>query len=279
MKLSDTHAHLDDEAFAGEETALVARAAAAGVTRIINVGFHEAGWASAAALVRRRAGQGLFLALGIHPNSAQEATPAALDRLAALCSGQVPDVPRVVAVGETGLDYYRTWCPPEVQRAAFRAHLRLARRLDLPVIIHDREAHTDIMAILREDGVGTRGVMHSFSGDVPMMEESIRLGYLIALSGPVTFPKAVDRHAVARAVPLDALLLETDCPYLTPQPYRGRRNEPAYIPYIARAIADLRGIPVAEVAAATCANANRLFGLRETTDGRPPTADDVARDA
>jgi TatD DNase family protein len=203
------------------------------------------------------------LALGIHPNYAQEATPAALEQLRALCAGEVAGVPRVVAVGETGLDYYRTYCPPETQRAAFRAHLRLSRELDLPVIIHDRDAHDDIMAILREDGAGTRGVMHAFSGDPAMAAECIQLGYRISLAGPVTFPKAADRHAVARAVPLDALLLETDCPYLTPHPHRGRRNEPSYIPLLAAAVAAQRGISVAEVAAATTANAVRLFNLQE----------------
>jgi TatD DNase family protein len=261
MELVDTHAHLDDDAFAGETEALLARAAAAGVTRLVQVGFNQAGWESSIALAQAYAGQGVFLALGVHPNYAQEATPEALDRLRALCAGTVPGVPRVVAVGETGLDYYRTFCPPEVQRESFRAHLRLARDLDLPVIIHDRDAHADIMAILHSDGAGTRGVMHSFSGDVAMAEECLRLGYQIALSGPVTFPKAADRHAVARAVPLDALLLETDCPYLTPHPHRGRRNEPSYIPLMAAAIATLRDISIEAVAAATTANAIHLFGL------------------
>jgi TatD DNase family protein len=260
MEFVDTHAHLDDEAFAGETDAVIARAAAAGVTRIVNVGFNQEGWETSTALVRQYAGRGLYLALGIHPNYAQEATPATLAALRDRCT-LGPARPRVVALGETGLDYYRTYCPPDQQRAAFRAHLALARDLDLPVIIHDRDAHGDIMAILREDGAGTRGVMHSFSGDLAMAEECLARGYLISLSGPVTFPKAADRHAIARAVPLDALLLETDCPYLTPHPHRGRRNEPGYIPLMAAAVAALRGIPVAEVAAATTANAERLFQL------------------
>jgi TatD DNase family protein len=139
--------------------------------------------------------------------------------------------------------------------------LALARELDLPVIIHDRDAHADIMDILRRDGQGTRGVMHAFSGDVVMAEECLRRGYLISLAGPVTFPKATDRHAVARAVPLSGLLVETDCPYLTPVPFRGKRNEPAYVAYTAARIAELKGLPLETVAAATTANAVALFGL------------------
>lgn len=260
MEFIDTHAHLDDEAFAGEADALIARAAAAGVTRIVNVGFNADGWDTSTTLVTQYADRGLYLALGIHPNYAQEATEAGLAALRARCLPG-PDRPRVVAIGETGLDYYRTYCPFDQQRASFRAHLALARDLDLPVIIHDRDAHDDIMAILRSDGAGTRGVMHSFSGDLAMAEECIARGYLLSLSGPVTFPKATDRHLIARTVPLEALLLETDCPYLTPVPHRGRRNEPSYIPLMAAALATLRGIPVAEVATATTANATRLFAL------------------
>jgi TatD DNase family protein len=151
--------------------------------------------------------------------------------------------------------------PPRSSNAPPFAQLALGRELDLPVIIHDRDAHADIMAILRSDGHGTRGVMHSFSGDIAMAEECLRLGYVISLSGPVTFPKAADRHAVAAWVPLSGLLVETDCPYLTPVPHRGRRNEPAYVAHTAARIAALKGLPLEEVAAATTANTAALFGL------------------
>jgi TatD DNase family protein len=167
----------------------------------------------------------------------------------------------VVGLGETGLDYYREYVPHEQQKDSFRKHLALSRELDLPVIIHTRDAYDDVMEILRSDGKGTRGVMHSFSGDLDYALECIKMGYLISLSGPVTFRKATDKHLLAREVPLDALMVETDCPYLTPEPYRGRRNEPAYVAYTARAIAELRGVSLAEVAQATTRNASRLFGL------------------
>jgi TatD DNase family protein len=170
-------------------------------------------------------------------------------------------MPRVVGLGETGLDFYRQYVSHDQQREAFRRHLELARLLDLPVIIHDRDAHDDILKILRDDGRGTRGVMHSFSGDLEMMHECIRLDYMISLSGPVTFRKASDKHAIAREVPLDMLMLETDCPYLTPEPYRGRRNEPAYVAYTARAIAELRGTTLDAIASATTSNTQRLFKL------------------
>ncbi len=197
--------------------------------------------------------------LGVHPNSADQATDEALARLEAECrsvSGK-----RVIALGETGLDYYRDHVPHERQREAFRAHLSLARQLDLPVVIHNRDAHDDVLSILRRDGAGTRGIMHSVSGDVPFALECISLGYMVSLAGPVTFRKAADKHAIAAAVPLDSLLLETDCPFLTPEPFRGRRNEPAYVRYTAEAIATIRGVSYDEVAEATTANACRLFGI------------------
>jgi TatD DNase family protein len=261
--LIDSHAHVDAPEFGADRDAVLARAHAAGVTRMITVGYDQATWETATALVTAHSDSGLYLALGIHPNSAYETSDATLAALAArIGAGRSdPAQPRVVGLGETGLDYYREWATPEQQRSSFRAQLALARELDLPVIIHDRDAHADIMDILRRDGQGTRGVMHAFSGDVAMAEECLRRGYLISLAGPVTFPKAADRHAVARAVPLSGLLVETDCPYLTPVPFRGKRNEPAYVAHTAARIAELKGLPLETVAAATTANAVALFGL------------------
>lgn len=261
--LIDSHAHLDAPEFATDRAAVIARAHAAGVTRMVTVGYDRATWATATAVVQAYPDAGIALALGIHPNSAGEADDATLADLVALCrAGQrAGGAPRVVGLGETGLDYYREWTTPAQQQASFRAQLRLARELDLPVIIHDRDAHSDIMAILRSEGQGTRGVLHAFSGDVAMAEECLRLGYLISLAGPVTFPKAADRHAVAAAVPLSGLLVETDCPYLTPVPQRGKRNEPAYTAHTAARIAAIRGIPLETLAAATTANTIALFNL------------------
>jgi TatD DNase family protein len=175
-----------------------------------------------------------------------------------------------VALGETGLDYYRHYISPDEQKRSFRAHLDLAKQLDLPVIIHNRDAHEDILEILRQDGQSTRGVMHSFSGDEQFAVECMRLGYMISLSGPVTFKKATDKHQIAASVPLDMLLVETDCPFLTPEPFRGRRNEPAYVAYTARAIAEIRGITFEEFAAQTTSNAIKMFGLDKLNAGKKP---------
>lgn len=256
-RLIDTHAHLDFEDYESDLNDVVDRAAAAGVAGIITIGIEPAEWTASIAVARRFAG--VYAAIGVHPNSANQADQASLARLAELCKAKSEN--KIVGIGETGLDYYRDHVPPEVQRESFRAHLSLARELDLPVIIHNREAHADVLSVLKKDGVGTHGVMHSFSGDLPFAQECIALGYMIALAGPVTFRKAADKHLIARGVPLDRLLVETDCPFLTPEPFRGRRNEPAYVRYTAQAIAHLRDVPFDEVAHATTANAHKLFGL------------------
>lgn len=252
--LVDTHAHLDSSDFAGDTDEIVDRARERGLVGIVSIGFEPAGWAPTLKLAEHY--DLVFPALGIHPNSADQATDESLSELESLFSKR-----QVVGLGETGLDYYREYVPHEQQRASFRAHLDLARQLDLPVIVHNRDAHADILDILRRDGRGTRGVMHSFAGDVAYAEECLALGYMVSLSGPVTFKKAADKHQVAAAVPLDMLLVETDCPYLTPEPYRGRRNEPSYVYYTAEAVARIRGVPYEVVARATTANAARLFGL------------------
>jgi TatD DNase family protein len=252
--LVDSHAHLDSTDFAGDTDELVARAREKGLVGIVSIGFEPEGWHPTLRLAERY--PIVFPALGIHPNSADQTSEASLAELEALCRKH-----QVVGLGETGLDYYRDYVPHDQQRESFTAHLDLARQLDLPVIIHNRDAHFDILDILRRDGRGTRGVMHSFSGDMAYAEECLALGYMISLAGPVTFKKAVDKHEVAAAVPLDMLLVETDCPYLTPEPYRGRRNEPSYVFYTAEAIARIRGVPFEAVAETTTANAARLFGL------------------
>jgi TatD DNase family protein len=252
--LVDSHAHLDSPDYEDDTEEVVERARKFGLKAIVTIGIEPADWARTLALALRYAE--IRPALGIHPNSADQASDETFGQLEALCKAH-----DVVGLGETGLDYYREYVPHEKQKKAFRKHLALARALDLPVIIHTRDAYDDVMEILRSDGTGTRGVMHSFSGELPYALECVEMGYMISLSGPVTFRKATDKHELAREVPLDALMVETDCPYLTPEPYRGRRNEPAYVAYTAKAIAELRGITLAEVAEATTRNASRLFGL------------------
>ncbi len=255
--LADTHAHLDDEAFAGDRGAVVARAAAAGVALIVTVGTDLASSRQAVSLAERFAG--VYAAVGVHPHDAASLDEATLAALAELARR-----PRVVAVGETGLDFYRNRAPAAAQRQALRAQLALARQLGLPVIVHDREAHEEILQTLREWARGhadARGVLHAFSGDEAMAREVGMLGFSVSLAGPVTFAKASRLHQLAATLPLDRLVLETDCPYLTPEPLRGRRNEPAYVRLVAERVAALRGLSPAEVARATTANARRLFAL------------------
>jgi TatD DNase family protein len=255
--LVDTHAHLDFPDYDSDRDEVVERARVAGLVAIITIGIEPGDWSKTLHIANTY--ESVYPVLGVHPNSAGQATEEALARLESEC--RQPDGKRVVALGETGLDYYRNHVPHERQREAFRAHLGLARQLDLPVVIHNRDAHEDVLDILRRDGVGTSGIMHSVSGDVPFALECIKLGYMVSIAGPVTFRKAVDKHAIAAAVPLDSLLLETDCPFLTPEPFRGRRNEPSYVQYTAQAIAKLRGVSYDEVATVTTNNAFRLFGI------------------
>lgn len=252
--LVDSHAHLDSEDYGADIEAVVERARHFGLKAMVTIGIEPADWPSTLALAARY--PEVYPALGIHPNSADQTNDDTLKQLAALCKAH-----NVVGLGETGLDYYREYVPHEQQKESFRKHLVLSRELDLPVIIHTRDAYDDVLEILQRDGGGTRGVMHSFSGDIAGALKCIEMGYMISISGPVTFRKATDKHALAREVPLDALMVETDCPYLTPEPYRGRRNEPAYVAYTAKAIAELRGISLEEVAQATTRNTSRLFGL------------------
>jgi TatD DNase family protein len=200
----------------------------------------------------------------VHPHDAKRVTPRVLDELRALARHR-----KVVAVGEIGLDYYRDLSPRPVQRRAFADQLALAAELELPVVVHSREAHDDVIAALRGwvsslPGGGTErgvGVLHSYSAGPGRLEEVLGLGFCVGISGPVTFPKANALRAAAAAVPLERLLVETDCPYLTPKPYRGRRNQPAYVRYVVEAVARARGASVEAVAQATTENARCLFGI------------------
>jgi TatD DNase family protein len=248
--LIDTHAHLDLPQFDRDRAAMIARAREEGIG-IITVGIDLE---SSQRAVRLARGYKIWAAVGIHPHEAKghvedlEGTLAVLEELA--------QEERVVAIGEIGLDYYRNLSPKEGQLQVFRAQLELARRLDLPVIVHDREADEDVLPILKE--AGARGVVHSFSSPLKVAEELLASGLYLGFSGPVTFPGAAQREVVAQ-VPLERVLVETDAPYLTPVPYRGRRNEPRYVRYVAQAIAELKGIAVDEVEKQTTKNARRLF--------------------
>lgn len=248
----DSHAHLDFPPFDPDREAVIARARVAGMVAILNVGADLESSRASVALARQH--DFIYAAVGIHPHDAETMTPAVLEELRHLAR-----CPKVAAIGEIGLDYYRDLSPRPVQRQAFADQLALAAEVGLPVIIHCRDAWADTLAILR--GWSGRGVLHSYSGGPERLEEVLALGFSVGISGPVTFPNAHRLRAVVATVPLDRLLVETDCPYLTPEPYRGRRNEPAYVWYVAGAIARARGMTAEEVAQITTENARRLFGF------------------
>jgi len=254
-ELFDTHAHLHFPEFADDLEAVLARARAAGVRRMLTIGTDLGSSRAAVALAGRE--PDVWAAVGIHPHDAAGAAPEALAELERL-AGE----PRVVAIGETGLDYFRNLSPREAQERALRDQLALARRVRKPVVLHCRDAHEATLAILADERVGELGgIMHCFSGDVAIARRCLDLGLLISLAGPVTYPNARALPEVARMVPADRLVIETDCPFLPPQPYRGKRNEPAYIAITAERVAALRGEPVDALAARLSDNARALFGI------------------
>jgi TatD DNase family protein len=259
--LIDAHAHLDLEHYAGDQAETIERARQIGVERIINVGIDPPRWDSSLKLARRYPGY-IFLALGLHPTDILRAgdPQAALERLEQLIESNRDTV---VGLGETGLDYYHEDVAPDIQKVYFEKQIDLAARLDLPLVIHCRDAMPDLLAILKEKAQGLKIMMHCFSGTPEEAGECMALGekVFISIAGPVTFAKAVERHAVARAVPLDRLLVETDSPFLTPHPFRGRRNEPARVRLVAEKIAELKGLSYDEVAEQTGKNVQRLFNF------------------
>lgn len=254
--LIDTHCHLDFERFDKDRDEVVARAMEAGVTRIIVPAIDLASCAAIIALAERY--EAVFAAVGVHPNSTAGWQPDWIERLR-----QWARHPKVAAIGEIGLDYYWDKSPPAVQRRAFTAQLELAADLELPVIIHNREADADLLAILQrmsENGRPLSGVLHSFLAGWETAQAALELGYYLGFTGPITYKKAGDARAVAARTPLDRLLVETDAPFLPPQARRGKRNEPAYVVYIAEQLAELLALSPAEVAWQTSQNAARLFG-------------------
>jgi TatD DNase family protein len=262
MDLVDSHCHLDWDSFDGERAAVLERAAAAGVILVLNPGTDLARSRRALELAERF--DAVYATVGIHPNDAAEWGAAAADELRDLAAH-----PKVVAIGEIGLDYYWDKTTPELQAEVFRAQLDLAAELELPVIIHNREAGKDVLDILLEWQQGLAeadsplverpGVLHSFSGDAAMAHTAIERGFYIGITGPVTFKNAPELQALVAELPLDHLLIETDSPFLTPHPHRGQRNEPAYVALVAEKIAALKGVAVEAVAAATTANVRDLF--------------------
>ena len=253
--LFDTHAHLHFPGFDDDREAVLARARAAGVRRMVTIGTDAETCRAALALAERE--PDVWATAGVQPHHAAQSDEGALAEVERLAAA-----PRVVAIGEIGLDFFRNLSPPETQERVLRRFLALSRRLRKPVVLHCRDAHAEILAILADERVGeVGGVMHCFSGDVAIARRCLDLGLLISLAGPVTYPNARALPDVARFVPADQLVVETDCPFLPPQGYRGKRNEPAYLGITATRVAELRGEPLEALAAATTANARRLFGV------------------
>lgn len=275
----DTHAHLDDDRFAGDLDEVLERAWNVGVRRLIQASSDlESSRASCLLASRPRPDAGhrtpdIWCTVGIHPHDASSADAAAFEGLRALLDG--PAGARIVAIGEIGLDYHYDLSPRDAQREAFRSQLELAAAYGLPVVIHERDALEDCMSVLRSFGVapgrtaglggrrGIPGAFHCFSGSVETARELIAMGFYLGFDGPVTFRNARKAPDVIRAVPRDRLLIETDSPYLAPEPHRGRRNEPAYVIEVARRFGELLGCSLDEAAELTWDNACRLFG----TDG------------
>lgn len=255
--LFDTHAHLNDPKFADDRDQVIRRAREEfGVQTIINVGYNRETIRTTLELAE--AYDFIYAAVGWHPHDAKDCTEEDLAWIR-----ELTEHPKVVALGEMGLDYYWDNSPRDVQAEVFRRQIAIARDTGYPIIIHDRDAHEDVVRILKEEGADeVGGVMHCFGGDLAIMEECLRLNFMIGLGGSVTFKnRATLPKEIARNVPLDRLLLETDCPYLAPHPYRGKRNETGYVRLVAEAIAELRGITFEELAQATQENAKRLFRL------------------
>ena len=254
-ELFDTHAHLHFPDFTSDLPDVLARARAAGVSRMVTIGTDVATSQATIAIASREAD--VWAAVGIHPHDAGDADEAAFAEIATLARQS-----RVVAVGEIGLDFFRNLSPRDAQERVFRRLLALGRDVGKPVLIHCRDAHEDVLRILAEEHVGEiGGIMHCFSGDVAIARRCLDLGLLISLAGPVTYPNARALPDVARLVPVDRLVIETDCPFLPPQGYRGKRNEPSYLALTATRVAELRGEPLEALAARLSDNARRLFKI------------------
>ena len=256
MELIDSHAHLDGEKFADDRAAVVERALASGVVKIITMGDSLESSARSVALTEEF--ESVYAAVGIHPEEVQPMTAATDDQLAAWTAQE-----KVVAIGEIGLDYY--WEKDEekraLQRAIFVRQLDLARQLRLPVCIHDREAHGDMMKILKTEGRGLRGVLHCYSGSWEMAAELLKGDWYFGIDGPLTYKNAAKLPEIVQRLPAERILVETDSPYLSPMPFRGRRNEPAHVLYVAKKAAELRGESLEAFARATRENTRDLYGI------------------
>ncbi|MGD9725730.1 MAG: TatD family hydrolase [Nitrospiraceae bacterium] len=254
--LFDTHTHLDDTRYDGDRDLMIARAQEAGVDRMVTIGCDLATSQAAVALAGRY--PSVYASVGVHPHEVKQIGDGWYDHLRRLAEHE-----KVVAYGEIGLDYHYNHSSPEDQRVRFREQVQLARELRLPIIIHTREAQQDTIRILQEERASdSGGVFHCFSGDAWLAKDALDLGFYVSFSGILTFQNAGMLRDIAKTIPVDRLLIETDCPYLTPVPHRGKRNEPGYVRHVAQTLADLlNGMSLDAIAETTAANARRLFKI------------------
>jgi len=256
--LVDSHAHLDSKPYTTDLDAVIERAGYNGVGHILTVGCDLESSRASVDLALRYAN--VYASVGIHPHDAGTVDNETIDEL----SRMIESVDKVVAVGETGLDYYRDRSPRDQQRASFRRHIRLAKDTGKPLIIHDRDAHDDVVRIMQEENAAEAGgVLHCFSGDLAMARKCVEMGFYISFAGPLTYPKNDSLRTIAQTLPIDVMLVETDCPYLSPQKWRGKRCEPAYVRATAEKLAEIKGLILEDVARITSLNAWRLFGIGE----------------
>jgi len=256
--LIDSHTHLDMEDFDADRDLVIKRALQGGVARMVTIGIDPATSIKSIEIANQY--PFIYATVGYHPHNAKEVTSEALEKLRTLASN-----PKVVAWGEIGLDFFRRHSPPDKQVEAFERQLDMAFELDLPVVIHDREAHGDLLSILMKRKRLYQGVIHCFSGNYDFAMALIEMGFYISFPGTVTYKNAMDTRIAATRIPLEKLLVETDCPYLAPVPFRGKRNEPLYVRFTAERIAQLREMELDEFSQATSTNAMRLFNLPDST--------------
>ncbi|MDR4888496.1 TatD family hydrolase [Fredinandcohnia sp. QZ13] len=254
--LIDTHAHLNAIQYQEDLEEVIERALSEGVERIVVVGFDRETITRAIELAEQY--EFIYATVGWHPVDAIDMTDEDLTWIEELSAH-----PKVVALGEMGLDYHWDKSPKDIQKEVFRKQIALAKKVKLPIIIHNREATADIIEILQEENASeVGGIMHCFTGSVEVAKQCIDMNFYISFGGPVTFKNAKKPKEVAAEIPLDRLLIETDCPYLTPHPFRGKRNEPSYVKYVAEQIAELKGVSFEEIAQKTSDNAMRFFGIK-----------------
>ncbi len=255
MNLFDTHAHILDEQF-NDDRAQVIQNIYDNMALVVNIGCNLDDCPRTVALAEQY--DKLYAAVGLHPEDVKTYTPEGWDMICKLA-----EHPKVVGIGETGLDYYWDTSTKDAQKVLFEQHIDLAKQLHKPLVIHDREAHGDTLEILkRTNAKEVGGILHAYSGSVEMALEVIKMGFYIGLGGPVTFKNARKAVEVAQAIPLDYLVIETDCPYMAPVPFRGKRNEPMLVQHTAAKIAELRGISVEELAEMTYQNGKRIYGIQ-----------------